>query len=288
MGRLRQANHDLAAAAFLALTIVIASLAGPRAQQGGASTPPKALVPVAASTLAKNPDAYYGERVTLTGTVEHSLSRLAFSVDQDKTKNTGNEVLVLAPRLNAPVDLNTYVTVLGDVLRFDPEEIADKTKGYRLDFAPDVAAKYRGRPVILATAVINTAGVDLAMRLPPPMTAEEEAYSKLMKQVGPANAALRKAIEGMDAKLAQENTAVLKQAFTKVEAFWKAKRKADATEWAQEAQKHVESFERAAAGGKWDEAKASAGSLGQLCQSCHTAHRERFDEGSFRIKTGTN
>jgi len=27
-----------------------------------------------------------------------------------------------------------------------------------------------------------------------------------------------------------------------------------------------------------------AGTLGQSCQSCHAAYRERFDDGSYRIK----
>src|SRR6266581_3568674 len=66
-------------------------------------------VPLAASTLAANPDPYIGEWVTVTAAVEQTLAVLAFSIDQDKTKSTGKEILVLAPRMNSPVDLNTYV-----------------------------------------------------------------------------------------------------------------------------------------------------------------------------------
>lgn len=289
MLRPRQVKHDMGVVALaLALAMLIASLAAPRAQQAAPGAAPRALIPVAASTLADNPDPYYGEHVTLAGAVEQSLSRLAFSVDQDKAKSTGTDVLVLTQRLNDAVDLNTYVTVIGEVVRFEPDDIARKAKDYTLDLEPDVLAKYRGRPAILATAVINAAGIDLAMRLPPPMTAEEEVYAKIMKQVGPANAALRKAIEGMDANLARENAAVLKQAFTQTVEFWKAKGKGDATAWAQDARKLAEAIDRAAAGGTWDEVKASAGTLGQACQSCHTAYRERFDDGSFRIRPGTN
>ena len=57
--------------------------------------------------------------------------------------------------------------------------------------APDVVAKYRGRPAIIATSVINGAMTDLAKRLPPPMSPEELALSKVMKQVGPGFNALR-------------------------------------------------------------------------------------------------
>ena len=52
--------------------------------------------------------------------VDQTLSPTAFSVDQDKTKSTGKDVLVLAPRLNEPIELNTYVTVIGEVVKFDP------------------------------------------------------------------------------------------------------------------------------------------------------------------------
>jgi cytochrome c556 len=270
-------------AAFLTLSIL--SLAA-RAQQPPPGTPTKSLVPVAASTLAAYPDPYYGEYVSLTGVVDQTLSKLAFSVDQDKAKSADKVVLVLAPRLNDPVNLNTYVTVIGEVVRFDPAEIPNKSKNHPLDLSPDVAEKYRGQPAILATAVVNAAGVDVAMRLPPPMTAEEEAYSKLMRQIGPANAGIRKAIEGTDTNLAKEHAAVLKQVFTQIEAFWKAKGKADAMGWAQEARKAVDAIDQAAVAGKWDEVKTSATAMGQTCNRCHTVYRERFDEGSFRIKLG--
>ena len=73
----------------------------PPAAPGPAAKP---LVPVAASTLAKHPEPYYGERVSLTGAVEASVGKLAFSVDQDKTKTMEQQVLVVVPRLNAPID----------------------------------------------------------------------------------------------------------------------------------------------------------------------------------------
>lgn len=266
--------------------------AAPPAQPATPAPPAKALVPVAASTLASNPDAFYGENVSLAAAVEQTLSRTAFSVDQDRTKATGKEVLILVPTIQSPVEPNTYVTVIGEVVKFDPAALGAKLKDYKLDLPPDAIAKYTGKPVILATNVIDVAGKDVAKRLPPPMTADEEALSKLMKQVASSNGALRKAIEGSDVKLAAENTATLKKMFTEVEAFWRSKRKSDATQWAQDARKLSENIERAAAAGKWDDVKAHAGTLGKACQTCHTAYRERFDDGSFRIKKdkkdGTN
>jgi cytochrome c556 len=270
-----------------AITILMLATAPTRAQQPPPSIgtpPPKPLVPLTAATLAANPDTYVGEWVSVTGVVEQSLSRLAFAVDQGTLKSPG-DVLVLAPRLNSPVDPKTYITIVGEVVRFEPDEIGKKAKDYALDLPPDLVAKYRGRPAILATAVINSKMIDLAKRLPPPMSAEEQAFDNVMKKVGPAFAAVRQA-DAATADATKENTAVLKQAFADTEAFWKNKGKTDAIQWAQDARRHVDSIDRAGAAGKWDEVKTAAGSLGQACQSCHTAYRERFDDGSFRIKGG--
>src|ERR1700730_5547550 len=186
----------------------------PAAPGAATPAPPKPLVPVVASTVAANPDAYYGETVTMTASVDQIFSRTVFSLDQDPTKSTGQDVLVLVPTIQGPVDLNAYVTVFGEVVKFDPAEIARKVKDYKLDLPADVAAKYLGRPAVIATTVLNAKMVDLAKRLPPPMTADEEALSKVMKRVAPAFAALRQAADGSNADAARQNAVILKQAFT--------------------------------------------------------------------------
>jgi hypothetical protein len=250
-------------------------------------TPTKALVPIAASTLASNTDAYVGEFVSLTGAVEQSIGKMAFSIDQDPKKTTGKNVVVLMRHLSGTIDPQTYVTVIGQVVKYDPSEFASKFKEWSEALPPDAASSYAGKPVVIATSVINVAGVDVMRRLPPPMTADEEAFQKIMKQVGSANAALRKGLEASDVKLASENAVVLRQSFTEAEAFWKKRSRSDAVSWAQDAKKLSDTIHRAAVAGKWDEVKASATTLGQACQSCHAAHRERFDDGSFRIKKPT-
>ncbi len=291
------------AALAVAVTVLLASLAV-GAQGGEASaqqktpaaptpapppppppgTPTKALVPIAASTLAARAGDYVGEFVSLTGAIERSIGKMAFSVDQDPQKSTGKEVVVLMRHLSGTIDPQTYVTIIGQVVKYDPTEFADKFKDWAEALPADAASKYTGTPVVIATSVINVAGVDVMRRLPPPMTADEEAYQKIMKQVGSANAALRKAIEGSDVKMARDNAAALKEAFDDTASFWNRKDKDDAKGWAQDARKLAESIDRSAAAGRWDEVKASATTLGQTCQSCHAAHRERFDDGSFRIK----
>lgn len=283
-------------AAPVALGLLIALYAVPGAQQPPAATPApaapapaKPLVPVATNTVTAHPDAYYGLAVTINAAVEQILSKSAFSVDQRRVgaaadvKHDPTDVLVLVPTIQSPVELKAYVTVMGELVKFDPAEIARKAKDYKLDLPADVVAKYSGRPALLATSVINEKFVDLAKRLPPPLNAEEEAYQKVMRQVGPAFAALRPAVDGSNAETAGKNAAVLQKAFTDTEAFWKPK-KAEPTLWAQNARKEVEAVQAAIAAGKWDEAKAHAATVGQACAQCHGAYRERFDDGSFRIK----
>jgi len=259
---------------------------GQRGAQPPPGTPPKPLVPVAASTVAANPDPYYGEYVTMTASVDQILSRTAFVVDQDATKSTGKDVLVVVPTMNGKVEQNAYVTVIGQVVKYDPTEVAKKAKDYKSDLSADVEAKWTGKPAVIATSVINSAFIDVAKRLPPPMTAEEQTLQKTMKKIQPAFGALRAAVDGSDAEKTAENVAILKEGFTEAEAFWKGRNKPDAVKWAQDARAQVETVERSAAAAKWDVAKTSAGAIGQACQTCHAQYRERFDDGSFRIKTG--
>src|SRR6185369_3727597 len=185
------------AALFAALFITLYAV--PRAQQpppaapkpaaptpAAPAAPPPApparpLIPVATNTVTGNPDAYYGQPVTITASVEQILSKSAFSVDQRRVasapppKNGPTDVLVLVPTIQSPVDLHAYVTVMGELVKFDPAEIARKAKDYKLDLPADAVTKYTGRPALIATSVINEKFVDLAKRLPPPLTAEEEA-----------------------------------------------------------------------------------------------------------------
>jgi hypothetical protein len=235
--------------------------------------------------VANNPDPYIGEYVTMTGAVEANLSKTSFSVDQDKTKPTGKDVLVLAPTLQTPADANGYVTVIGQLIKFDEKEVAEKLKDYTIDLSPEDLAKFRGKPVVLATAVINTAGIDIAKKPIPPMTGDDLALQKIMTKLPPAQAALRKAIDGKDLDLVKEQATIMKTAFTEVEAFWKAKGNTEAMNIATEARKHADGILFNLGLGHLDAAKTSITPLGATCASCHGKFRERMDDGTFRIKT---
>jgi len=249
-----------------------------------AAAPPARPVPVAANTLADNPDSYSGQVVSVTASVDRVLSPTAFVVDQDPAKSAAHELLVIVPTLSGPIQPNAYLTIVGEVLRFDAADIARRAKDHKLDLSPETVARYTGRPAILATAVVTAAFVDLAKVPPPPLTPEEDAFDKVMKRVGPAFNELRTAATASNAAAVAERAKALKGAFAEAEAFWKARKAADAMEWTRTARTHLTALERAAAAGQWDQVKTSVADVNRLCSTCHTAYRERLEDGSFRVK----
>jgi len=113
----------ITASAALAGSIALRADQGP--PQGGAAKP---LVPMTASTIVREPAAHIGENVSMMAAVETVLSKTIFTVDQDKTKSTGQEVIVIAPTLQEMPGRNEYLTIQGEVIKFDPAEIAKKVR----------------------------------------------------------------------------------------------------------------------------------------------------------------
>jgi hypothetical protein len=288
---MQRSTKSTAFVAALALAAFVTSFTATTSGQGGqapppaANTPPKPLVPVAASSVAANPDTYVNEYVTMTGAVEANLTKTAFSVDQDKSKATGKDVLVLAPTLQKQADQNGYVTVIGQLIKFDEKEVAAKLKDYKLDLSPADLEKFKGKPVVLATAVINTAGVDIAKKPIPPMTTDDLTLQKIMTKLPPAQGAVRKSLDSKDAAGAKEQATVLKDSFTQIEAFFKTKNNEEATKWATEGKNHADSILVNLGMNNIEGAKTSITPLGGTCASCHGKYRERMEDGTFRIKT---
>ncbi len=53
---------------------------------------------------------------------------------------------------------------------------------------------------------------------------------------------------------------------------------------ATDAIKQTDAVAAAAATGKWPDVTTASASLSQTCTTCHTAIRERMDDGTFRLK----
>jgi hypothetical protein len=270
---------------LVAASVSLVTSVGVRAQRGGAAGPAaKPLVPVAASSLLLHPELYVGQTVSVTGVAEETTSPTTFLLDQGKSQQAPGDVLVVAPTLTGHLPLQAYVTVVGDAVRFDPAEVARRFKAYTLDLPADQIEKYRGKPAVYATAVIDATMTDLAKVAIPPPTPAEVALDGVMKQVSPAFTALRAALDASAADQVRQRAVELSKSFGDVQAFFTTRGTADATAWATDAGKLVHTIDQAAAAGKWDDAKTSAASLNTLCGSCHAAHREREDDGTYRVK----
>ena len=278
-------RHTAAAIVAAGVLAVVAGIAV-RAEQGqGGAGGRGGMVPMTASTIARDPAALVGTNVSMMAVVETQLSKTVFTVDQDKTK-TGSEVLIIAPALQSAPPANTYLTIQGEVMKFDPAEVAKKARNYTLDLTPEQIAKYRGKPAVLATVVVTPALVDIAKRVPPPMTPAELAFRQNMLTIDGGVKALAAGLDQPNAAQLKDTIAGMKKAYTDVEAFFKGRNTADAIKWAGDSLKIVTDMEAALAGGKLEVLKTGTTSVRTICAQCHGVHRERLEDGTFRVRSG--
>lgn len=279
-------GYSVHAATLVGGALLLSATIALRAEQGAPQSGARPLVPMTASTIARDLASHIGENVSMMATVETVLTKTVFTVDQDKSKATGQEVIVIAPTLQTAPDTNAYVTVQGEVFKFDPAEIAKRNKAYKLDLSPEQVAKYAGKPAVMATVVVNTALVDLAKKPIVPPTPAEVAMSAAMKVINSAMGVVRAGLEKPDAAQLKEQAAALKKAFMETEATFKTLGRASAITMSAEAVKHATAMETAVAAGKWEDVKTAASGITPLCAQCHGEHRDRMDDGSYRIRSG--
>jgi len=267
------------------VTAVLVGLAqAPSAQTTVPATQPAPAIPVAASTLLASPDQYVGSLVSMTAEVTQVYGTTAFAVGQSNRQQETADVLVVSVVLTAPVQPGSSLTIVGEVIRFDAGTLAARMKETAPPLTGEVVERYRGRPAIIAVSIVNDAMIDLARRLRPPMTRQEEAYSRIMKQVGPAFTALRQAGTAANGADAGARAAELERLFGDAIAFWRTQPHPDALAWAEGARKAAAGIGAAAGKGHWDEVKTAVPKLQRICGHCHTAYRERLDDGSYRYK----
>jgi hypothetical protein len=271
-------------------TIVAATLAVPSAQRRGRADNAAQGVPVATSAIIETPDRYVGKLVTVSAGVEEMLSKTAFLLDQRKAagmkqvQSIGKPLLVIAPYLTASFDRSNYLLVRGEVVKLDAAALARLAPGYSLDLAPDVGAKYQAQPVLVANSVIDSKFVELARKPIAPPSPADFSLTAAMKTISPAFTALRTAAQESKTDVVIENAAKLQAAFSETEAIWMSLSVGPAVKMSLDARGQAASIATAVAAGNWDDVKTSAAALNQTCQSCHAAHRERQDDGTFRLK----
>lgn len=115
---------------------------------------------IAAGTIAKQPDQFYGRQVNVKAEVEEVYSGNIFTLDEDSLA-AATDVLVLAPRITTVNDDSTVI-VHGTVRPMVVSEIQKQYSWFDpKSLGPDVVAKLKDRPVIIADSIRTAEGRDL-------------------------------------------------------------------------------------------------------------------------------
>lgn len=112
---------------------------------------------------------------------------------------------------------------------------------------------------------------------------DEAALRGAMKQIGPTCSGLGKKITAKDAT-STEDAKKLKAWFGDVEHFWHAKSAHDGVTLSKTAASEFDAISKQTAAGNWDEAAASFKKATATCAGCHSAHREKAADGSWKVK----
>lgn len=112
----------------------------------------------------------------------------------------------------------------------------------------------------------------------------DEDYVKTMKQIAPAFQSLQKNNTAMNYADAATDAQKLEASFKEVQAYWEAKKIEDAIGFAKKAVAAAQDASREAAAMSASGLADAQKALGGTCQGCHTAHREKLADGSYRIK----
>src|SRR5262249_29376379 len=105
-----------------------------------------------------------------------------------------------------------------------------------------------------------------------------------MKNLGAANQSLRNNVTAKDYDAVAKDAAMFKASFATALAFWTAKKVDDAVTLAQNGAKSAADLEAAAKAKNEEAVVAAQKAVGSTCATCHMAHRERLQDGTFEIK----
>lgn len=134
---------------------------------------------------------------------------------------------------------------------------------------------------LLAAGLAVLVGVS-SMTILSAQSKTDEDFDKLMKGVGSANGAMRKAA---DAAATEAEATKLVALFKDAQQFWTARNNKEAADWSAAAMQHASAIATAAKAGKTEDVAAHQKELGGTCQSCHAKYREKTETG-FVIKKG--
>ena len=113
---------------------------------------------------------------------------------------------------------------------------------------------------------------------------DEKGFAKEMKLVGKAAKGFKANLESKNAAAVEKDAAAVAAAYDAMTGFWKARKADDAVKFSSDSAEAAKATAAAAKAGDWDKVNASWKTVGQNCKGCHDKHREKLDDGSYKIK----
>ena len=114
--------------------------------------------------------------------------------------------------------------------------------------------------------------------------AQDAEYQAWMKSVGATAGSLRKNLEAKNGDGASADAKKLADVFSQVHDYWHKKGVDDATATAKDASANFKAVGELASAGKFDDAGAELKKAMSSCGGCHSKHREKASDGSWKIK----
>lgn len=112
----------------------------------------------------------------------------------------------------------------------------------------------------------------------------EANFQTWMQNIGATCGSLKKNLDTKSGAAAAADARKLHAAFQDVHAFFQKKSSEDAMKFAMGAGDGFDKIAAQASAGKFDEASATFKATTANCGGCHSAHREKATDGSFKIK----
>lgn len=113
---------------------------------------------------------------------------------------------------------------------------------------------------------------------------DDHELAGTMKTIGAANGSLRKTIAAKDGAETAATAEKLAAAFKMVQSHFEEHHMDDGVKFAETAHGAAMSLAAAAKAGEWDNASAELKTIGAQCQGCHSAHREKLPDGTYKMK----
>ena len=113
---------------------------------------------------------------------------------------------------------------------------------------------------------------------------DEAEYAKWMKSIAGTMGSMRKHFEAKEAPDAAKDAEKVSSLFKDVEAYYAKSNTEDAVKLAHNAQLAANEVAEHAKSGDLEKAGESAKKIGATCGPCHSAHREKQADGTYKMK----